>query len=252
MKLAFSTLPVPNYTAKELADLCHAHGMVAELRLQPGKEIPTGEGLVYSNAGSGVCLFGYNEEQIKQAKALLLSLEAAGIPAMRVFIGNFTRRHDNPRREIDREGVVKALAELCEVGPEIWLETHNEYATGRSILPLIEKVNHPRFGVIWDILHPIEDGESPAQTVAYIGKYIRHVHIKDAKPNPDPAMHDWYYTPLGEGEMPVKEILAELEKAGFDGYCSLEWESAWREELKGVCDDPDVLLSTYRRYMENL
>lgn len=252
MKLSFSTLPVPHYSAQELSALCRRHGMAAELRLQKGNAIPSGEEIVYSNAGSSICLFGYDPEQIRSAKALLEDLDRAGIPAVRVFIGNFTRRHDDPRRPLDHDGIVKALRELCEVGPEIWLETHNEYATGKDILPLIEKVNHPRFGVIWDILHPIEDGESPKETVAAIGQYIRHVHIKDAKPNPDPAMHDWYYTPLGEGEMPIAEITALLQEIGYEGYYSLEWESAWRQELVGVCEDPDDLLSSYRRFMEQL
>jgi sugar phosphate isomerase/epimerase len=252
MKLAFSTLPVPHYNAEELTALCQAHKMAAELRLQPGKEILKGDGLSLCNAGSSVCLFGYDPNQVAAAKALLTSLMEAGVPAMRVFVGNFTRRHDDPRRELDHEGIARALRELCEVGPEIWLETHNEYATGKSIAPLLKQVNHPRLGVIWDILHPIEDGEAPKETMAYIGKHIRHVHIKDARPNPDPAMHDWYYTPLGEGEMPIGEIVTLLREAGYDGYYSLEWESAWREELKGVCDDPHALLSAYRRFMENL
>lgn len=252
MKLAFSSLPVQGYSGEELRDLALAHEMAVELRLPRDNTIPLAEGLVWSNAGSGVCLFGYDEMQVKNAKALLFRLQEAGIPAMRVFIGNFTRRHDDPRRDIDEAGVVRALQELCEVGPEIWLETHNEYATGKAILPLTEKVNHPRFGVIWDILHPIEDGECPEDTLALLGKHIRHVHIKDAKPNPDPAMHDWYYTPLGEGEMPVAKIISLLQGIGYEGYYSLEWESAWREELKGVCDNPEVLLSNYRAFMEKL
>ena len=249
MKLAFSTLPVPNYDAAELAALCARHQMAAEIRFQ-NKPLPLGDNVPVSNVGSGVCLLGYDEAQMEKAKALLCELDRAGVPAMRVFIGNFTRKHTDPRRPLDKDGIVRAIRELCEVGPEIWLETHNEYATGKSILPLLQEVNHPRFGVIWDILHPIEDGETPKETLDAIGSYIRHVHIKDAKPHPDPEMHDWLYTSLGEGDMPIREIVGLLEDKGYQGYYSLEWESAWREELKGVCDDPDHLLSTYRQFMD--
>ena len=50
--------------------------------------------------------------------------------------------------------------------------------------------------------------------------------------------------------MPIEDFLPILETMDKAGYYSLEWESAWREELKGVCDHPDTLLDAYRRFME--
>lgn len=252
MKLAFSTLPVQAFSAEQLSDLCERHGMTAEIRCNRDGTFTYAKGLPISNIGSSICLFGYDAGQMEKAKAQIASVHEKGVRAIRIFIGNFRRRHTDPARPLDREGIVRAIQELCDIGPEIWLETHNEYATGKAILPLLQEVNRKNFGVIWDIMHPLEDGESVAETYALIGHAIRHVHIKDGKPSTDPDAHDWVYTKLGEGVVPMGEIIKCLEDGGYTGYYSLEWESMWRAELVGVYEDPDVLLSDYQTYMEEL
>ena len=42
-------------------------------------------------------------------------------------------------------------------------------------------------------------------------------------------------------------ITKALEKDGFDGYYSLEWEKKWHPELP----DPDVALPVYRKLMRS-
>ena len=43
---------------------------------------------------------------------------------------------------------------------EVGIETHNEYATGQSLRKLLDDVNRLNIKIIWEIIHPIEDGES--------------------------------------------------------------------------------------------
>ena len=252
MKLAFSTLPVQSFSAEQLAALCARHKMAVEVRANQDGTFTYAKDLPIVDIGTGICLFGYSAEQMAKAKAQIAQIHEKGVRAVRIFIGNFRRRHSDPAKPLDREGIVRAIQELCEIGPEIWLETHNEYATGKAILPLLCDVNRENFGVIWDIMHPLEDGESVAETYASIGHAIRHVHIKDGKPFENADAHDFFYTKLGEGVVPIREIVACLEKNGYQGYYSLEWESMWRPELQGVYENPDVLLSDYQTYMEEI
>ena len=54
---------------------------------------------------------------------------------------------------------------------------------------------------------------------------------------------------LGEEDLPLYERLDLLKKAGYDGYLSLEWESAWRPELQKLPQDLDYMLGQYHDFM---
>ena len=60
------------------------------------------------------------------------------------------------------------------------------------------------------------------------------VHVKDARRRDD----GWELVPLGEGEVPVRESLAALRAAGYDGWLTVEWEKRWHPELA----EPEVAL----------
>ena len=250
MKLAFSTLICPDGTAAELRSLCENFGIDGvELRTSD-ETVPELNGLNITDIASSFCLLGYDEDLLLKMKGVLVCIERAGIGAIRVFLGNFRRRHDDPAREIDYDGIVRMLRELCDsTGCEIWVETHNEFATGRVLKKLMEDVDRSNIKIIWDIMHPYEDGELPEETYSYIGKYIAHVHIKDGRRKEDPVWHDFEYTPLGEGEVPIREITALLEKNGYNGYYSLEWENMWRGELKQLGWSVEDILTRFTDYM---
>ena len=157
------------------------------------------------------------------------------------------------KKEVDYSGIVRALQELADyTEKEIWIETHNEFATGRVLKMLLEDVNRKNVKIIWDIIHPWEDGEKPSETIEYIGDKIAHVHIKDGKRSANPLKHDLDYTLLGEGELPIKEIITTLVANGYTGYFSLEWESLWRNEIQNCFDNVGDVLKMYRNYLEKI
>lgn len=252
MRLSFSTLPVQDKSGEELLKLCQRHSMKAEIRTARDGSFPFAEGLPVTNVGTGICLLGYDEAQLEKADCQLALIKSRGIAAARVFLGNFQMRYDAPKRPMDEAGIVRALRHLAKSGVGIWIETHNEYATSKSLVPLLDKVDFEEIGIIWDIAHPIEDGEGALETWRNLRDKIKQIHIKDAKPHPDPAFHDWYYTKLGEGELPIREVVECTQKDGYMGYYSLEWESAWRPEIKDTYSDADALLCDYRAFMEGL
>lgn len=106
--------------------------------------------------------------------------------------------------------------------------------------------------VIWDLLHPVEDGEPPEQTLAFLLAKCAHVHIKDGRPAKDPLVHDWVYTPVGAGALPIPQMVGLLMRNGYDGYFSLEWETKWRGELQELRLDPSDVPAEYARYMRSL
>ena len=85
------------------------------------------------------------------------------------------------------------------------------------------------------------------RTWSEVGKSIAHIHIKDGINRHDPEWHDFKYTRLGEGELPLYDLLDLLKNAGFDGYLSFEWEIAWRPELQELPPVSYTHLDVYKR-----
>lgn len=251
LKLCFSTLPCMDYNAVQLKALCEKFNIQGvEVRQSQSGEFVYGSGLNVVDLGTGICLLGYETEKIEQAKIILRDIEQTDIKAIRIFLGNFAVMKTYAKNAVDYDGIVKAIAELADVtGKEIWIETHNEFATGRVLKMLLDDIGRGNVKVIWDIIHPIEDFEQPQQTWEYIGDRIAHVHIKDGKVSSNPLKHDYEYTDLGEGELPIKEILSLLKKENFDGYISLEWESPWRDELKKYDNEIEAVLKRFTDYI---
>lgn len=49
-----------------------------------------------------------------------------------------------------------------------------------------------------------------------LGDKLAHVHIIDSD-----GASDSHYIP-GEGKMPMKQLIKQIEKSGYSGYCTIE------------------------------
>jgi sugar phosphate isomerase/epimerase len=147
---------------------------------------------------------------------------------------------------------LRTIADYAEgKNVEIWIETHNEFSTGAAMRPLLDSTGRRNVKVIWDLIHPFEQGETPEQTLAYLGDSVAHVHVKDGRKKRDPELIDFEYTKLGEGELPIREALRLLDGSGYRGYCSLEWENAWRPEIRGLYNSLDDLLVAWNEFLNS-
>ena len=250
MKLCFSTLPCLDYTAEQLKELCEKYNIDGvEVRVTKNG-FPYAPDLNVVDIGTGICLLGYEEEKVAEAKHILNEIADKPIRAIRVFLGNFAVYYNAEKKEVHYDGIVKALQELADyTDKEIWIETHNEFAKGSVLSLLLEDIGRANVKIIWDIIHPWEDGEKTEETIAYLGNRIAHVHIKDGKRSADPLKHDFDYTKLGEGELPIRKIIKLLLDNGYQGYFSLEWESIWRDEIKNCFANVEDALQMYKTYL---
>lgn len=158
-----------------------------------------------------------------------------------------------PEENIDEnriyENLTKVIAYAEEKNVRLLVETNGLYANSARLKALIEKAGSPAVGALWDLNHPyVYFGEDPQTTAANIGKYVGHVHVKDSKSDGGAVA----YKMLGEGALPLEKCFAELKKAGYDGYLSLEWVKRWNQEL----EDPGIVFPHYvrkmRKYLELL
>ena len=153
-----------------------------------------------------------------------------------------------PTEPIDDERVVRLLNKLlpkaADAGVYLLVETSGAYADTKRLAKIIEAVNSPYVSVLWDIHHPYRFmNESPEETYKNIGKYLKYVHIKDSVMENDTVQ----YKILGDGDIPVTEILDLLRTSGYDDYISLEWVKRWNKTLT----DAAVVFPAFANFMSD-
>jgi sugar phosphate isomerase/epimerase len=166
--------------------------------------------------------------------AFLETAEALGAPVIRVFGGELPAGPDARRERLAAAAAVleQASGLAARHGVRIGVETHDGFLAAATVAELLALVPSPWIGAVWDSHHPCRAGESAAQVHAAIGSRLFLAQVKDAArtgPGPD----DWRLVPLGEGEVPVREMLRLLRDGGYDGWVSVEWEKHWHPELAG-------------------
>ena len=83
--------------------------------------------------------------------------------------------------------------------------------------------------------------EEPETTITNLGAYVKLVHIVD-------QTHDKKYALIGEGDLPVEEMINALRSVNYDGTICLEWNPKFLPEV----DDFEVILIHYYHYMHSL
>ncbi len=268
MKRAFSTLACMNASLDEIVSYAARHKMSGvEVRLDKEqklcgfgvedagriREAFAKQNVALIDLASGVSVTSCHEKKLEEAKTVVDLASAAGAKGVRIFVGAGAKYFSDPVRN-DFDGIVRQIAALCTYaktkGVEIWAETHSSFSTGAMMKNLLDAAGADNLGVIWDVIHTIEYGESPAETVRLLGGKIVHVHIKDGRFSGDRNRTAYVHTKLGEGEIPLGEILNCLNSVGYDGALSLEWELPWRPELAGCYRDTDETLEAWNAWLD--
>jgi sugar phosphate isomerase/epimerase len=174
--------------------------------------------------------------ELRQFLELASDLEA---PLVRVFGGALPG--DGPGRQARLEAAARVLEETApaaeRLGVAIGVETHDAFSASAVVAELLALVDSAAVGAVWDSHHPHRMGERAADVWANLGPRILLAQVKDARP--DPGRDDgWQLVPLGEGEVPVRDMLALLSAGGYRGWVSVEWEKRWHPEIAA----PEVAL----------
>jgi sugar phosphate isomerase/epimerase len=259
MKLAYSSLACPGWTVEEAADAVARYGFDGiEWRLADGEPITSQTSasvlrrVIEATRARGLSVPALDSScQLVQADAAGRSQTARegefmvnlavdlGAPAMRVFGGPLP----------DGLSVSEALAPAAEVlsgiaryaaahGIQVLLETHDPaWSHSANAVALAAAAGVPTVGILYDVLHPCRVGEMVEQTLSTLGQHVALVHVKDGH-RPPGGSEVWPLCALGEGDVPLGEILATLHAQGYDGWYTFEWEKRWHPELA----EPEIAL----------
>jgi len=245
-RLAFSTLAFPETDLATAVSLGRDWGYAGvELRLIDGELIDPAMG-AEARARVGRTLAAAGLPAVAVDSSIQLTGEEPGpvlrqflelasdwaAPLVRVFGGPLPG--DGPARRTRLEAAARVLESAApaaeRLGVAIGVETHDAFSASAAVAELLALVDSPAVGAVWDSHHPYRAGESAADVWANLGERVLLAQVKDARR--DPARADgWQLVLLGEGEVPVRDMLGLLSAGGYQGWVSVEWEKRWHPEI---------------------
>ncbi|MFE0760998.1 sugar phosphate isomerase/epimerase family protein [Streptomyces smyrnaeus] len=260
MRLAFSTLGIPGVPVPEvlsLADRSGFHGV--ELRAHPEEPVHPGLGrderqqVVRQFAESGIrplCVAGYprmadsgdDAPVLDEVRALVELAHDLGAPYVRVFPGGGPDRATGDATAVRRLRQAAAIA--AGLGVRVLLETHDSHSTGADAARVLDAVDHPGAGALWDVMHTWRGGEEPEETYRLLGPHLGYVQVKDIA-----SRQDTTPLPPGEGVLPLADVAELLTRAadartpapgegtGVEWLC-WEYEKRWYPQVSEL---PELL-----------
>lgn len=250
-RLAFATLGCPDWSWSEIVEQAARMGYQGiEVRGVAGQmDLPSAQPFLPENLeqtksdlaahGLAICCLGSSvrfddarklEENLASGRAYIDLAGKLSVPYIRVF-GDAIR---DPAMEAEitaqvADGLESLGLYAEERGVGVLIESHGDFARSDRLAAVMRRVKSPAVGVLWDMHHPWRfHGEPLEETFEAIGTWVRHVHLKDSVR----TNGGYRYTLPGEGEFPLGEALTLLERVGYQGWLSFEWEKKWHPEIE--------------------
>ncbi|MCH7990948.1 MAG: sugar phosphate isomerase/epimerase [Gemmatimonadetes bacterium] len=140
-----------------------------------------------------------------------------------------------------------------EVGVRFALEVHPteiafDSVTAERALDALE--HRAAFGFNYDPSHLAYQGVDCVEFITRFGAHIYHVHMKDVwwsdRPMPSgvfgghlPFGHEdryWDFRSLGRGYVPFEDVIRALNRVGYEGPLSVEWEDSGMDREHGAAE----------------
>ena len=266
LPIAFSTLGCPGWTWPTVLEQADRLGYAGiELRgIQGDMDLPkrpelTGEalnqarrdvqsrGLVITDLGASAHMHekdpALRAAQLDDGRRFIDLAHALGVPYVRMFGDKLAP--GEPKEEVIKrivDGFQQMAAAAKPAGVTVLIESHGDFTNSPDLLTILDGVGSPAFALLWDAHHTfVAGGEAPADTYKQLGRYMRHTHLKDSKPEGS----DHRYVLTGTGVVPVKEQVRVLATNGYKGFYCYEWEKKWHPEI----EEPEVAFPHYVKVM---
>ena len=266
--LSFSTLGCPDWTFEAVLNFAVANGyngveirgIKRELDLTKCPEFKSKENILAtrrlieekklkivdlgSSAGMHYADPAERKKNLDEAKSFIQLAQQLNCPYIRVFPNNFPKEQErNQTIDLIEKGLLELGDYAKDTGVKVLMETHGDLVQSIEIEKIMQAVNHPNVGLVYDVANMwAVTKEPPAEVYGRLKKYIHHTHIKDLKFVDGKEQ----YVLMGKGESPIFEAIDIMAKEGYKGYYSFEWEKLWHPEIA----EPEVALADYPRAMK--
>ncbi len=123
----------------------------------------------------------------------------------------------------------------------ILVETVGLFADTSMLCNLMNYFSSDYIGADWNMYETYFVGNEDAETtIKNLGAYVKFVHLTDAYKKDERTF-------LGDGELPINEMMNALASINYDGAVCIEWNPAWSPEI----DDPEIILTHFESVMRN-
>lgn len=182
------------------------------------------------------------ESNIGELKSYIDLASKLGTPFIRV-LGDSTAEMINT---VDDSTVISVMNRLIpyaeEKGVTLLIETNGIYSDTKRLSVVINNIPSDNIGALWDMHHPYRyANETPGQTVQNLGAYIKYTHIKDSVMENGKTV----YKMMGEGDLPIDDIINALRSINYEGYISFEWLKKYAPDLS----DPGIVFPHFANFM---
>lgn len=263
MKIAFSTIGCPDFDWPDIYSMAKDLGFegieirglgddIFAVNAKPFQERQIKQTVAKLNGlrleipciSSGCCL-KFADKAEKNFKEISQYIELAsklGTPYIRV-LADLDPKADG---EVDDRVVLEQIKKLAPIAEAanvtLLIETNGVYSDTARLRELLNNAASDAVAALWDLHHPYRfANESPNQTVQNLGAYIKYIHIKDSVVK-DGKIE---YRMMGEGDLPIDDMMFALRSINYEGYVSLEWVKRWAPDLS----DAGVVFPQFADYM---
>ncbi len=112
-------------------------------------------------------------------------------------------------------------------------------------IEMLDTIDSPALTALYDTANPLSRGQDSMAYVRGVKDRAAYVHVKDWKIEPDGSGHGVY---PGEGDSVLRQQLAELFNAGYDGFISIEPHITAIIHQGKEADDAEAAYSCYVEY----
>jgi sugar phosphate isomerase/epimerase len=238
------------YAAIELRSLAGTENLPDRPEFAPGRIAATRRqlaerGLRVACVGSSAQLHERDESkralQMREGLRYIDLAQRLGARYVRVFGDRY------PEGEARAAVVERVTSGLRQLGGEarrrgvgVLLESHGEFTDSPTLAEIMRRAGGDRVGLLWDAHHTYVEGhEQPEDTLRLLGRFIRHVHLKDSLS----AGGARRYVLTGAGDIPVRRQVELLAGSDYRGVISFEWEKRWEPEI----EEPEIAIPHFAR-----
>ncbi|MEE2912778.1 MAG: sugar phosphate isomerase/epimerase family protein [Planctomycetota bacterium] len=213
---------------------------------------------------------GVRQRSAEEMKQTASAAAAFGVPVVNGFTGSsiwgkFYFFPPTPTNLIDdgfvdfRTRWLPILDEFEKHEVKFALEVHPaeiayDIVTAQRALEAVDF--HPAFGFNFDPSHLLWQGVDPSLFLDTFSDYIFHVHVKDVTVQLDGERsilgshlpfgdhrRGWEFRSVGRGDVDFDGIIRTLNRIGYDGPLSVEWEDEGMDRHQGAAESIDYLQS---------
>ena len=236
-ELGFEGIELNNFSGSEFTEKngpFHKYNSASTMRNLFDKGIS----LVCSDTGVDISCDGIDETIAKIEEYIFLA-SSLKISYLRLFAtGDSAESDENVRAVLS--SVVPVAARK---GITLLVETSGMYSDTKKLLTLLMEYADDHLAALWDVYSPYYiNHEDSEETIKNLGAYVRHVHMKDSFIQNG----ERHYCLIGEGDLPIEEIMNALSCINYDGFISLDWNPQWMLEMT----DMEVVFAHFASFME--